>query len=344
MIKVTKKLSIFTVLVLTICLLAGSVFAFAADNKVYTIRFAHGYPATHWRGIEMANWAKMINEESNGRLKVEVFPAGQLFNTTKIISAVKTGACEMGAVFTFNLATIIPEFKVFAIPGVVEGRDCIIKILKGEIGKNLFSKIEDKGIKPLGCYLYGISGQEIGIMSKFPVHIPSDLKGAKIRVHSSEQTAYFEEYCGANSVSLAGSELYMGLQRGTINCALGSTFHVVDRKISEVAPYFSRIPADTIFDFYIMNNEFYNKLPEDLQNLLINTSYKVQKESYEKTYNLFLLYELKAKEAVKGRGEIYTPTPEEYALWTKNIEDFWKRVTQKEPEVYDVIMEIQKLK
>jgi len=55
MIKVTKKLSIFTVLVLIICLLVGSVIAFAADNKVYKIRFAHGLPGTHNVAIQFAN-------------------------------------------------------------------------------------------------------------------------------------------------------------------------------------------------------------------------------------------------------------------------------------------------
>jgi TRAP-type C4-dicarboxylate transport system substrate-binding protein len=92
-----------------------------------------------------------------------------------------------------------------------------------------------------------------------------------------------------------------------------------------------------------MNKQFYDKLPEDLQQVVNSVTAKIQKESYDKSANVYHLYDLKCKEAVKGRGEVYRPTPEEMALWTKDIEDFWKRVTEKNPEVYDLIMEIQKL-
>ena len=343
MTRVTKKFSVFTVLVVAICLLAGSVFAFAADNKVYTIRFAHGLPATHNVAIEYADWAKMINEESNGQLKVKIYPGGQLYKDTDLISAVKTGACEMGAIYTFNAASIVPEFNVFVIPMVINGREKFIKVIEGDIGGKLFGKIEEKGIKPLGWVVWALGGEEMGVITNTPVHVPSDLKGKIVRSMSPEQAQYFQEYCGASSAMVSGAELYMALQRGTLNASVATLSHLVDRKLSEVAPNICLIPVGSYPNILIMNKQFYDKLPEDLQKVIDNVSEKIQKESYKKSENVYRVYNLKAKEAVAGRGEIYTPTPEEYALWTKDIEGFWKRVTEKMPAVYDLIMEIQNL-
>jgi len=344
MIKVTKKLSTVTVLALTICLLVGSVIAFAADNRVYKIRFAHGLPGTHYVAMEYADWGKMVNEESNGRLKVEMYPGGQLYNDKKLISAVRTGACEMGAIYPFAAGTIVPEFKAFTIPMVINGRENYIKVIEGDIGKYLFSKMEDKGIKPLGWIAWGIGGEEICIISTTSVHVPSDLKGKIIKAVSPEQIQYLKEYCGASSAYVAGGETYMALQRGTIDGVVASLTHLIDRKLSEVTPYAFVFPVSTFSSFLIINKQFYDKLPEDLQQVITDVSNKIQKKSYKKSAYIYRIYDLKCKEAVKGRGEIYRPGPEESALWTKDIEDFWKRVTAKEPEVYDLIMKIQKLK
>jgi len=345
MIKVTKKLSIVTVLVLTICLLVGSVIAFAADNKVYKIRFAHGLPETHWVAMEYANWAKMVNEESNGRLKVEVYPGGQLYNDKKLISAVKTGACEMGSVYTFTLGTIVPEFKAFATPFVIQSRDTFLKVIEGDIGKELFGKIEGKGLKPLGWLIWSISGpeEEQGIISTTPVHVPSDLKGKIIRPISSEQIQYVQEYCGASTAYVPGAELYMAFQRGTLNASFAALSHLVDRKLYEVASYFTIFPQASCPNVLIMNKQFYDKLPEELQQVIINVSGKIQKASEDKSQYITKVYTLKGKELVRGRGEIYIPTNEEMALWSKNIEDYWKEVTEKAPETFDLIMKIHNL-
>jgi len=343
MMKITKKLSIVTVLVLTICLLVGSVIAFAADNKVYTIRFSYGLPGTHFIAPQFANWAKMVNEESDGRLEVKLYPGGQLYPDKKLLSAVRTGACEMGALYTFYMGTIVPEFGIFEIPMVIDGREKIIKIIDGDIGESLFSKIEDKGLKPLGWVLWALGGEDQGIISTTPVHVPSDLRRKKVRGHGPAQDEYLKEYCGASSAFVSGAELYMALQRGTLNASVASLSHMIDRKLNEVTPYICLLPIASYPDVLVMNKQFYDKLPEDLQQVITDVSDKIQKESYDKSEYTYRIYDLKCKEAVKGRGEVYRPTPEEMALWTKDIESFWKKVTEKNPEVYDLIMQVQNL-
>ncbi|KUK98710.1 MAG: Extracellular solute-binding protein, family 7 [Atribacteria bacterium 34_868] len=340
----TNKLKGFVtllVLVLAITLLFGSVAVGATDS--YKIRFAHGLPATHQVGIQYAEWAKLVEEKSNGQLKVEIYPAGQLYPDDKLISAVASGACEMGTVYTFNLATIVPAFEVFIIPFVVEDREALLKIIEGDIGKELFTKVEDKGIKPLGWVVWAIGGEEMGVICDKPIHIPADLKGKTVRSMSPQQAQYFEEFCGASTGMVPGAELYMALQRGTLNASVATLSHLVDRKLHEVTPNICLIPISSHPNILIMNKNFYNNLPEDLQKVINEVTAEIQKKSYEISARVLHDYFIECQELVAGRGEIYTPTPEEYALWTKDIENFWKKVTEKYPEVYDLVLKIQNL-
>ncbi len=317
----------------------GSQAVSAGESTMYTIRFTHGLPGTHRIAAQFADWAKMINEESGGRLAVKMYPGGQLFNDKNIIAAVKTGSCEMGALYPFYLATIIPEFKVFGIPMVIKDRAALIKILEGAIGKKLFAKLEAKGIQPIGSII-GFISEEAGVISKTPVRVPSDLKGKKIRSTNREQMLYFEEFCGASTVFVSGAELYMALQRGTLDATVGSLTHQVDRKLHEIAPYICMIPIVTYPDILIMNKKFYDRLPDDLKQVISRVSDKIRKKSYTIAEHVYENYLRKAKQVSK---EVHLPTPEDHSLWNADIEDFWKRVTEKHPEVYDMIMEINDL-
>ena len=333
------KSLIFYLISVSILFLADSRIVFALDDTVYTIRFTYGLPDRHRLTVQFNDWAKMINEESGGRLAVKMYPGGQLFNEKNTIAAVITGGCEMGALYPFYLATIIPEFKVFGIPMVIQKRATLITILDGHIMEKLFAKIEAKGIQPIGSII-GFISEEAGVISKTPVRVPSDLQGKKIRSTNSEQMLYFEKFCGASSVFVSGAELYTALQRGTLDATVGSLTHQVDRKLYEISPYICMIPIVTGPEIFIMNKEFYDSLPNDLQQVISRVSDVILKKSYTIAEYDYENYLRKAKKVSK---EVHLLTPEEFSLWNAGIEDFWKRVTEKYPEVYDMIMEIQNL-
>ena len=311
--------------------------AFSFDKTKYKIRFAHGLPPGHRIAKQINEFSEMLNQYSDGRLQLAVYPGGQLYHDKYIIAAVRSGACEMGALYPFNLATIEPNFRFFGIPMAINTRKELKYVLEGDIFKKLSEQLKVKGIQPIGLVV-GFISEETGVISKTSVHLPSDLNRKKIRTTCTEQAVYFDRYCNASSAYVSGAELYMALQRGTIDAVGGSLTHQVSRKLYEVAPYITMLPIGTNPCFFIMNKKYYDNLPEDLKNIISIVSDKMLKKSYILSENIYDAYLSKAKEVSK---EVYILSEEEFSLWNNNIYDYWKTVTRNQPELLEIIMEIK---
>ena len=312
--------------------------ALVSGNKTYKIRFAHGLPSRHRIALQIEEFAEMLNQRSDGRLQVTVYPGGQLYHDKYMIAAVRSGACEIGALYPFNLATIEPNFRFFGISMAIKNRHELKYILEGDIGKKLLDKLKAKGIQPVGV-VAGFISEEIGVISKTPVHLPSDLNGKKIRSTCTEQVVYFERYCDASSAYVSGSELYMALQRGTIDAVAGSLTHQVSRKLYEVAPYMTMLPIAANPSIFIMNKKYHDSLPEDLKKVIPIVYKEMLNKSFILSEDIYDAYLSKAKRVSK---EVHILTEAEFSVWNANIDDFWKTVTENQPELLEIIMEIKR--
>ena len=187
---------------------------------------------------------------------------------------------------------------------------------------------------PLGWVVWA---QDImGIECKSPVHVPLDLKGKVIRPLSSEQALYLKEYCHAQSAFITGAELYTALQRGTIDGTDASLEHAVDRKLSEVAPYFCVLPGMPVVNEVIfVNKRFYDRLPQNLQNVLKKAALETQKHSYEVADKIAKETTKKAKVCME---EVYYPTSNDLTLWYAGIDDFFRRALKDNPEALKLVM------
>jgi TRAP-type C4-dicarboxylate transport system substrate-binding protein len=288
--------------------------------------------------LQIEEFAQMLKQRSDGRLQVTVYPGGQLYHDKYMIAAIRSGACEIGALYPFNLATIEPGFRFFGIPMAINNRHELKYILEGAIGKKLFDSLEAKGIQPVGV-VAGFISEEIGVISKTPVHLPSDLSGKKIRSTCTEQVVYFEQYCDASSAYVSGAELYMALQRGTIDAVVGSLTHQVTRRLYEVAPCMTMLPITANPNIFIMNKEYHDSLPEDLKDVIATAAKEMRNRSFVLSEDLYDAYLSKAKSLSR---EVHIPTEAEFNLWSAHIDDFWNTITVDQPEVRKIIMQIKR--
>ena len=114
---------------------------------------------------------------------------------------------------------------------------------------------------------------------------------------------------------MSGAELYMALQRGTVDGAIGAIAQLVERKLYEVSPYLIRLPVMYTVAVICMNIDFFSKLPKELQQVVLDVSKEVEKKSPQPAMeadirNINILKE-------KGLPLPYTPTQAEMALWEK---------------------------
>lgn len=324
-------------------LLAGSAYA----GKVYKIRYSHGLPPQHYMAQIQAKWAKLVEEKSGGRIKVEVYPGGTLVNDKHLFEALSTGSVEAGGIYNFYLEPNVPEFAGLAPFGVVWNHELEVAISEGLFKKSgpaweCAKAAEKKNLKVVAWLPWGIAGIPEGIAGRGKqVILPEDMKGRKIRVLGTLAPKVYKAY-GGRPVYLAGAELYTGLQRGTVDVVLVSPAHMIQRKLAEVTDWYTaNFPWGVYVDTIIcVNRDFFDSLPADLQRVMLEAGEECRKEIVNTGYAL----NMKFLEQTKKRVKVHILTPQEQARWSKAAAPFVKEfVKSKGPGCVKVYNEVQRM-
>jgi C4-dicarboxylate-binding protein DctP len=327
-----KKISSFILVNLVLLLLSTSLVIAAPE---YTIRMHHGIPVNHYLAIGNALFAEKVAEKTDGRVEVQIFPAAQLYNDTNSVQAVLTGAIESVWNYDHKWFTVIPAIGGMGAPSnslthlefpesvrLVEEMQA--RFYEGEgPGAFLDEKFQEKGLKIIYFQFWT---DENGFSSKGkPIISPEDLKGVKIRVYTDGEAKMYHSL-GAQPVSLTGAELYEALARGTIDAAPITPTHLVDRKLKEVVDYhtYPQVPYNCI-GLLAINLNYWNKLPSDLQDLILEAGEEADKERWgileENQQNN---YESMMQE---GKIEFIKFTPEQLNDWINIMIPFKKEAT-----------------
>jgi len=188
-----------------------------ADGPSYTLRLGHVQAVTHPYHIGAVAFAEKVEELTNGKIKVEVFPSSQIGNEIDMIESMQMGTIDMGVIGTCNLANFDPSFTVFDLPFIFENRDHAIKVCESDFGQEKLDGLSEYGLVGLGYFDNGF----FDVMNnKVDVYEPSDLKGLNIRIVQNPVYSAAFTACGANPVPMAPTEVYTALQNGTVdgNC------------------------------------------------------------------------------------------------------------------------------
>jgi C4-dicarboxylate-binding protein DctP len=298
-----------------VVLIIGTFFFFVdicpAQEK-YLMRFNHGLPEDHFAAKQYEEWGTSINQRSKGALKVEIFPSAQLFKDQELVRAVQMGTIESGACYTFNLARSMPEFNVLGVPFTFYTTDQLVRIFNSDVRTILDKIAERQDIKTLMYIPWPVEG--LGFISKKPLRNPSDCKGKVFRAVDNV-TASLIQFWGGGASFVSGAELYMALQRGTIDASFAGVQTLVERKLYEVAPCFIKLPVSNASAIIIINKGFFSKLPKELQEVVLDVSKEIEKKSPQAAMEADTRDANFLKE--KGLPLPYAPTQAEMALWQK---------------------------
>ena len=252
----------------------------AAQAQEHVARLSVHWGPTHHSAIHSEMFANEVNKRAEGRLRIDYFPSGQLFGVREQLGAVTSGAVEMGGIVAVvAFPPINQNFNVVSITGMFESYDEQRAFFQeDEVGKEVWNDITTKSDTVLLMYnpvgpVMTFSTQELnGVES---------MSGLKARALIGAERPMWEAL-GANTVSMPTGEVYSGLQTGmidTINSPPGSI-----RAFSwwEFLTHGQK-PYQYYADAYIMvNRTWFEGLPEDLQQLLIEVGQEVGQISTDK--------------------------------------------------------------
>ncbi len=240
-----------------------------AWSQQFRIKAGHvsGTDFVYQSGFEY--FGREIAKATDGRVKVDIFPASQLGDELQMIEGARLGTIQMLVTSTAPLSQFVPECDLLNLPFLFEGYQTGYKVMDGPVGAEFAQLIEAKtGLKFLGWWSAGMRNV---YSKKAPVQSIADLANLKIRVMESKtEIATFKAF-GAAPTPMPFSEVYTSLQTGVIDAAENDPISYLAVKHYEVAPYYS-LTGHTNATYnraVLMSGQFFTRLPKDVQDAVV---------------------------------------------------------------------------
>lgn len=306
----TIKLARRTLLAAALALCLPAAWA----QQPIVIKFSHVVAPDTPKGKGADKFKQLVEERSKGKIKIEVYPNSQLYKDKEELEALQLGSVQMLAPSLAKFGPLgVKEFEVFDLPFLFKDEAAFRAVTDGQLGKDLFAKLESKGIKGLG---YWDNGFHIMSANK-PLHHVADFKGMKMRIQSSKVLDAQMRALGAIPQVMAFSELYQALQSGVVDGTEGVPSNFYTQKIYEVQKHISLSNHGHLAYAVIINKKFYDGLPADLRGI-VDSSIKdatVYANQIAASENKDALEKIKAS----GKSTVYTPTEAEINEWKKAL-------------------------
>lgn len=240
-----------------------------ADDDVIVWRLQTHNPQSSWTyKYDTVAFAERVAERTGGRLKLEVHPAGSLFPTEEIFTAVQRGILPIGTV-TPGYITNRSELAgiAFGLPSTFHNVWEAAHFFFNDGFEDAFRKdlLEKHGIYWATSVFFPTE-----LVVKKPINSVEDLKGSKIR--SSGILQKFLTDAGASAAMVPGEEIYQALATGVVDGAhWGAVTGAASLNLYEVAKYHVKPPISIASNGILINKKAMDKLPADIREILIST-------------------------------------------------------------------------
>jgi TRAP-type C4-dicarboxylate transport system substrate-binding protein len=159
-----------------------------------------------------------------------------------------------------------------------------------------------------------------------------------VRAVSPDDAAALKHW-GAGPSFVAGTEIYMALQRGTISGVIGSIMNYFELKRYEVAPCAVYVPLTAFHLYFAVNKGFFDKLTPGQQKAIMDASMTVENNTKDVALKTLAVH----LDEIKGKATLYRPTAQEAALWKQGIPELWPDMVKNNKDLADALNDVKAL-
>src|SRR5437764_8098909 len=286
----------------------------ATAQQPIVIKFSHVVAVNTPKGKGADYFKKIAEERTKGRVRVEVYPNSALFKDGEEMEALQLGSVQMLAPSVSKFGPLgVREFEVFDLPFIFDSYDELHKVGDGPVGKQLFKKLESKGIVGLAFWDNGFKDMS----ANKPLRKPEDMKGLKMRIQSSKVLDGEMRAFGALPQVMAFSEVYQAMQTGVVDGSENPPSNFYTQKMFEVQKGLTLTDHGVIEYAVIVNKKFWDGLPADIRTSLEGA----MKDATKYANDIAKKENEDALEGVKksGKTQLITLSPEDKAAWKKAL-------------------------
>lgn len=266
-------------------------------------------------------WAEMLDERSEGRIKLEVYPAGELGGARENFQAMQEGSLEMASLIPGTIAGFDKRFELSSLPGLFIDAETAKKFdREGFVGAEMDKYYEENGIirlvKGEPNFYYFFTTDAAGLITNM-----AETADKKLRIPESPMLLEFFEKIGAKPTPMPWGEIYTGLQRNVIDGTVGNIIWSVAAQFHEVANNISLVPVQYSPSDWLFSKVAWERIPQDLQQIILDSIPDIQEYAEQSWFaEIDSNMEMMLKEGVK----IIEIPVEEQLKWQKESYEIWK--------------------
>ena len=189
--------------------------AATAQEKI-TLRISTSSVTEDWHTESLEVFKKFVEESMEDRFEVQIFPNGSLFDQGTELPAMQRCNLEMAYASMQTLARQIPEYSIFTAGYLIRDPAHQDAVFTGPIGDEIVARVKDElNLQILNAQYLGT--RQLNLRTVRDVQTPADLAGVKLRMPGTDAWQFLGEALGADPTPMAFTEVFTGLQTGTID-------------------------------------------------------------------------------------------------------------------------------
>ena len=282
-------------------------------------------------------FAELVSEKSNGRIEVQVYPAGQMGEMADILTSVQMGSIQMTRTNPSWLADAgVGSINILSLPFIFKDLDHANQVLESEVGQKMLQEIEEKDIQVKGLGYLEPSGRYFFFKTK-EVSSLDDIKNLKIRVQTNSLATSMVEHLGASATPISYSELYSSLQTGIVDGADNPLKGILNMSFFEVGKYVLDMAHQYEASIIIMNTDFWNKLSAEDQKILqeaMDEGSAYYKQIAEENLDSY-------RTGLEEKGMVFV-TPDDPQEWMDAVQPMYADFAKGYEDILQEVVDMQK--
>jgi tripartite ATP-independent transporter DctP family solute receptor len=229
-----------------------------------TLRLGHNISTSSPYHLSAEHFARLVQERTQGRIRVQIFPAGALGNERDMIEGVQIGTIDMVVTSSAAVGPFVPALRILDVPFLFRDPAHARGVLDGPLGAELLAAMPARN-------LVGLAWGDIGfrhISANRPIRTLDDLRGLKLRSQNNPIHLAAYRALGTLPTVIGFNELYAALQTGVVDANEQPTSIHVASRFYEVQRHLTLTGHLVASAMFIISPASFNRLPAATQEIL----------------------------------------------------------------------------
>lgn len=301
--------------------LASTVLAFGlgAQAAPILIKYSHVVADVTPKGQAALKFKELVEKRMAGKVEVQVFANSQLFGDGKEMDALLLGDVQIIAPSLAKFGKYAKQLQIFDLPFLFDDIHAVDRFQASPEGQGLLKSMSKKGIMGFG-YLHNGMKQ---LSANTPLSMPSDAKGLKFRIQTSDVLEAQFKAVGGNPQKLAFAEVYQSLQTGVVDGTENPWSNIYSKKFHEVQKFIMDSNHGVLDYMVIGNAKWWASLPPDIQKGLNEAMVESIKFGNKVAFDEDVAF--RAKVIADKTSTVMPMTKANQAAWRTAMQPVWKK-------------------